>query len=97
MGGTGWTGWMDAQDDSAAEFEFDERAGEDGRVVWGSEFELEECRRLFRDRQVRGGAPPVHECLIGDSVLAAEYCGALIVLFKIPNDAGLLFVGVARA
>jgi hypothetical protein len=88
---------MDAQDDSAAEFEFDERAGEDGRVVWGAEFELEECRRLFRDRQVRGGAPPVHECLIGNSALAAESGGVLVVLLKIPDDAGLLFVGVARA
>jgi hypothetical protein len=93
----GGIGWMDAQDDSAAKFEFDERSAAVGRVVWASEFELEECRWLFGDREIRGGAPPVNECLIGDSALAAEYSGTLILLFKIPDDTGLFFVGVACA
>jgi hypothetical protein len=35
--------------------------------------ELKECRWLFRVREIRAGAaPPVHECLIGDTALAAE-------------------------
>jgi hypothetical protein len=37
-------GWMDAQDDSAAEFQFDKRAGGSSPTGRGSEFELEECR-----------------------------------------------------
>jgi len=89
---------MDAQDDSAAKFEFDERADRSGPVVWVSKFELKECRWLFRIREIRGGAaPPVYECLIGDSALAAESGGAMVALFKIPDDAGLLFDGVACA
>jgi hypothetical protein len=89
---------MDAQDDAAAEFEFDERADGGGPVLWGSEFEFEECRWLFLGREIRAdAAPPVHEGLIGDSALSAEGRGALVGVFKIPEDAGLLFVGAACA
>ena len=89
---------MLVQDHSAAEFEFDDRADGGGPVVCGSEFELEECRCLVRFRELRrGAASPVHECLIGDSALAAESSGALVVLFKIPEYAGLLFVDTACA
>ena len=64
---------MDAQDDSATEFEFYERANGCGLVVWGCELELKECRCLFRGREFGAGlAPPVHERLIGDIMLAAE-------------------------
>jgi hypothetical protein len=89
---------MDAQDDSATEFEFDERADGRGTVVRGFKLELKECRRLFRVREIRAGAaPPVHERLIGDTALAAECSGAAVVVFKLPEDAGLLFVGMACA
>jgi hypothetical protein len=64
---------MDAQDDSATKFEFDERADVCGPLVRGFKLELKECRWLFRVREIRAGAaPPVHECLIGDTALAAE-------------------------
>jgi hypothetical protein len=64
---------MDAQNDSATEFEFDERANGYGPGVRGCELELKECRWLFGGREfVTGSAPPVHKCLIGDIALAAE-------------------------
>lgn len=64
---------MDAQGDSATEFEFDERADGCGPAVRRFKLELKECRWLFRVREIRAGAaPPVHECLIGDTALAAE-------------------------
>ena len=44
-----------------------------------------------------GAAPPVHECLIGDSVLAAESGGALVGVLEIAENTGLLLVGVACA
>ena len=67
-------------------------------MSWGSEFKLEECRGLFRIREIFGGAaPPVHERLIGYCALAAEGGGTSVVLFKLPDDAGLFFVGVACA
>ena len=89
---------MDAQDDSATQFEFYERADGCGPVVRRFKLELKECRWLFQGREIRAGAaPPVHECLIGDTALAAECSGASVVVFKLPEDAGLLFVGVACA
>ena len=64
---------MDAQDDAATEFEFDVRADGCGPLVRGFKLELKECRWLFRVREIRtGAAPPVHECLIGETALVAE-------------------------
>jgi hypothetical protein len=89
---------MNAQDDSAAEFKFDERAGCRGSVVWDSEFEFEECGGLILARAGGfGPSSPVREGLRGDPALPAEiHCAALVIL-KLPDDAGLLFVGVACA
>jgi hypothetical protein len=58
---------MDAQDDSSAEFDFDERTGGGGVPVgWGSEFELEKCRGGGLEWR-KGGGPslPVDERLVG--------------------------------
>lgn len=64
---------MDAQDDSATEFEFYEWADGCGPVVRGFKLELKEYRWLFRGREIRAGAAsPVHESLIGDTALATE-------------------------
>ena len=89
---------MDAQDDSAAEFQFDERAGGNLSGGCGSELELEECRR-FGCGWLGGGdpSPPVHERLVGYPALTAESSGASIVVLKLPDDAGLFPVGVACA
>ena len=55
-----------------------------------------ECRWWFRAREIRGGAAaPVHECVIGESALAAESGGLVLGMVKIMEDAGLLFVGPA--
>ena len=48
---------MDAQDDSATEFEFDERADGCGPAVRGFKLELKEWRWLFRVREIRDGWP----------------------------------------
>ncbi len=89
---------MDAQDDSAAEFEFDDRTGGSGLVVVDSKFELEECRWLGRARVADGGrSPPFHERLIGEFALTAEVRRASVVLPKIPDNTGLLVVGVSSA
>jgi hypothetical protein len=89
---------MDPQDDSAADFQLDERAGGNLPAGRGSEFELEECRWLGWNRQGSGSpSPPVHERLVGYPALAAESSSASIVVLKIPDDAGPFLVGVACA
>jgi hypothetical protein len=89
---------MNAQDDSAAEFKSDERPGCRGSVVWDSEFELKECWCLLRIGEIGGGSSaPVREGLTGNPELGAEiHCAALVIL-KLPDDAGAIFVCVACA
>lgn len=67
-------------------------------MVHGSEFEIKECRCLFRVREIRGGSlSPVREGVTGNPELAAEvHCAALVIL-KVPDGAGLLFIGAACA
>ena len=81
-----------------AEFEFDEGDGGNVLLGRGSEFKLDECRWCGFEWQGGGGlSPPVHERLVGYAALAAESGGASIVLFKLPDDSGLLLVGAACA
>ena len=85
---------MDAQDKSAAEVEFDPRAGGGPFSGGRAEREFDELHGI--DGIAAGGraASPGNEGLVGKAAVAAESGGAAAAGVELPEQAGLVFIGV---